>query len=97
MAVTYGVIPWTPDEYPLCVDRVRYIGDGVAAVAAVDEDTALRALKLIEVEYEPLQPSWTPSRRWSTVEDPEEKGRSRRRPTSTSPGRRGGTGTSPRW
>ncbi len=54
MATTYGIIPWTPDEYPLCVDRVRYIGDGVAAVAAVDEDTALRALELIEVEYEEL-------------------------------------------
>lgn len=54
MPTTYGVIPWTPDEYPLCVDRVRYIGDGVAAVAAVDEDTALRALELIDVEYEEL-------------------------------------------
>jgi len=54
MPVTFGVIPWTPDEYPLCVDRVRYIGDGVAAVAAVDEDTAIEALSLIEVEYEPL-------------------------------------------
>jgi 4-hydroxybenzoyl-CoA reductase subunit alpha len=54
MPVTFGVIPWTPDEYPLCVDRVRYIGDGVAAVAAVDEDTALEALALIDVEYEPL-------------------------------------------
>ncbi|MDA0327827.1 MAG: xanthine dehydrogenase family protein molybdopterin-binding subunit [Gemmatimonadetes bacterium] len=54
MPTTYGIIPWTPDEYPLCVDRVRYIGDGVAAVAAVDEDTALRALKLIEVDYEEL-------------------------------------------
>ena len=40
MPVTYCVIPWTRDEYPLCVDRVRYMGDGVAAVAAVDEDTA---------------------------------------------------------
>jgi len=54
MATTYGIIPWTPDEYPLCVDRVRYIGDGVAAVAAVDEDTAIRALDLIRVEYEEL-------------------------------------------
>ncbi len=54
MPVKYGIIPWTPDEYPLCVDRVRYIGDGVAAVAAVDEDTAIRALELIRVEYEPL-------------------------------------------
>ncbi|MCG6987734.1 MAG: xanthine dehydrogenase family protein molybdopterin-binding subunit [Gemmatimonadetes bacterium] len=54
MPVTYGIIPWTPDEYPLALDRVRYIGDGVAAVAAVDEDTAIRALDLIRVEYEEL-------------------------------------------
>lgn len=54
MPSTYGIIPWTPDEYPLAVDRVRYIGDGVAAVAAVDEDTAVRALSLIRVDYEEL-------------------------------------------
>lgn len=54
MPVTFGIIPWTPDEYPLAVDRVRYVGDGVAAVAAVDEDTANRALDLIRVEYEEL-------------------------------------------
>ncbi len=50
----YCVIPWTPDETALCTDKVRYIGDGVAAVAAVDEETAIRALDLIEVEYAPL-------------------------------------------
>ena len=50
----YGIIPWTADEYPLCTNRVRYIGDGVAAVAAVDEDQAIRALELIQVEYEEL-------------------------------------------
>ena len=50
----YGIIPWTADEYPLCTDRVRYIGDGVAAVAAVDEDQAIHALELIQVEYEEL-------------------------------------------
>jgi 4-hydroxybenzoyl-CoA reductase alpha subunit len=54
MPTTYGIIPWTPDESALCVDRVRYIGDGVAAVAAVDEDTANRALDLIRVQYEVL-------------------------------------------
>ena len=54
MPTTYGIIPWTPDEYPLAVDRVRYVGDGVAAVAAVDEDTAIRALDRIRVEYEEL-------------------------------------------
>ncbi|MEX2528135.1 MAG: N-acetylmuramoyl-L-alanine amidase-like domain-containing protein [Gemmatimonadota bacterium] len=55
MPVTFGIIPWTPDEYPLALDRVRYVGDGVAAVAAEDEDTALAALKRIQVEYEPLR------------------------------------------
>ena len=54
MPTRFGIIPWTPDEYPLAVDRVRYVGDGVAAVAAVDEDTALRALELIRVEYQEL-------------------------------------------
>lgn len=54
MPVTFGIIPWTPDEYPLAVDRVRHIGDGVAAVAAVDEDTANQALGLIRVDYEEL-------------------------------------------
>ncbi|MGQ0562968.1 MAG: xanthine dehydrogenase family protein molybdopterin-binding subunit [Gemmatimonadota bacterium] len=60
MPVEYGIIPWTRDEYPLCVDRVRYVGDGVAAVAAVDEDTALKAVDLIKVEYEILPAYLTP-------------------------------------
>ncbi|HUF71013.1 MAG TPA: molybdopterin cofactor-binding domain-containing protein [Longimicrobiales bacterium] len=50
----YCIIPWTRDETALCTDRVRFIGDGVAAVAAVDEDTAIRALDRIHVEYEVL-------------------------------------------
>ena len=54
MPIQYGIIPWTQDEYPLCVDRVRYIGDGVAAVAAIDEDTAIEALSLIGVEYQEI-------------------------------------------
>jgi 4-hydroxybenzoyl-CoA reductase subunit alpha len=56
MAVPYGIIPWTRDEYPLCVDRVRFIGDAVAAVAAADEDTANEAIQRIHVEYELLEP-----------------------------------------
>lgn len=54
MPIKYGVIPWTPDENALAVDRVRFIGDEVAAVAAVDEETAQAALKLIDVDYEVL-------------------------------------------
>ena len=50
----YGIIPWTRDEHALAVDRVRYVGDAVACVAAVDEETASAALELIEVGYEVL-------------------------------------------
>lgn len=51
----YGILPVSQDEYALCNERVRFIGDPVAAVAAVDEDTAFEAMNLIEVEYERLQ------------------------------------------
>jgi 4-hydroxybenzoyl-CoA reductase alpha subunit len=54
MPTPYGIIPWTPDEQALATEKVRYIGDAVAAVAAVDEDTANRAAELIRVEYELL-------------------------------------------
>ena len=42
------------DEEILARDKVRYIGEPIATVAAVDEDTAEEALNLIEVEYKPL-------------------------------------------
>ena len=54
MPTKYGVIPWTPDENALATDLVRFIGDEVAAVAAIDEDTANAAIELIDVEYEVL-------------------------------------------
>jgi len=60
LPVPYGIIPWTRDEYALAVDKVRYIGDAVAAVAAVDEDTALEALDNIRVDYELLEPIFDP-------------------------------------
>jgi len=52
----FCIIPWTPDEHALALDKARYVGDGVAAVAAVDEETAIRACDLIRVEYEVLPP-----------------------------------------
>jgi 4-hydroxybenzoyl-CoA reductase alpha subunit len=55
MPIPFGIIVWTPDENALATDKVRYIGDAVAAVAAVDEDAAQRALELIQVEYEVLE------------------------------------------
>ena len=48
------------DEYPLAMDKVRFMGDPVAAVAAVDEDTAQEALELIRVEYERLPAVFDP-------------------------------------
>jgi 4-hydroxybenzoyl-CoA reductase alpha subunit len=54
MPTAFGIIPWTRDEHALALDRVRYVGDAVAAVAAVDEETANRALAAIRVDYEPL-------------------------------------------
>ncbi len=44
----------------LCWDRVRYIGDRVAAVAAETKEAAEAALQLIEVEYEPLPAVFDP-------------------------------------
>jgi 4-hydroxybenzoyl-CoA reductase subunit alpha len=55
LPVPYGILPVSQDEHALCVGKVRMIGDPVAAVAAVDEDTAFEAMNLIEVEYERLQ------------------------------------------
>ncbi|MDQ3253376.1 MAG: molybdopterin-dependent oxidoreductase, partial [Acidobacteriota bacterium] len=54
LPIPYGILPVSQDEHTLCVDRVRFIGDPVAAVAAIDEDTAFDAMNLIEVEYEKL-------------------------------------------
>src|SRR5881227_1083625 len=55
LPISYGILPVSQDEHALCVDKVRFIGDPVAAVAAIDEDTAFEAMNLIEVEYEKLQ------------------------------------------
>ena len=52
--IPYGILPVSQDEHALCTDKVRFIGDPVAAVAAIDEDAAFDAMNLIEVEYEPL-------------------------------------------
>jgi len=55
--VTYRDAPaalWSPPDAHILDDRVRYIGDEVAVVAAETEEQAADALKLIEVEYEVL-------------------------------------------
>jgi 4-hydroxybenzoyl-CoA reductase alpha subunit len=54
LPIPYGILPVSQDEHALCVNKVRFIGDPVAAVAAIDEDVAFDAMNLIEVEYEAL-------------------------------------------
>src|SRR5262247_928652 len=49
--------PWGAffaDQYILSVGKSRYVGEEVAAVAAIDADTAEEALDLIDIEWEPL-------------------------------------------
>src|SRR5436309_10538623 len=54
LPISYGILPVSQDEHALCLNKVRFIGDPVAAVAAIDEDIAFDAMNLIEVEYERL-------------------------------------------
>lgn len=49
---SFGIV--VQDQPALCADKVRFVGDAVAAVAAVDDETAARALSLIRIEYAPL-------------------------------------------
>ena len=56
-----NILKMAGDDQPiLCKDKVRFIGDPVAAVVAISEEMASHALKKIEVTYEPLEPVLTP-------------------------------------
>ena len=57
LPVPFGILPVSQDEHALCLDKVRFVGDPVAAVAALDEETAEAACRLIEVDYEVLPSS----------------------------------------
>ena len=52
----FGVLPVTKDEHAMAVEKVRHAGDLVACVAAIDEATAREAERLIQVEYELIDP-----------------------------------------
>jgi 4-hydroxybenzoyl-CoA reductase subunit alpha len=54
LPIPFGILPVSQDEHALCVDKVRFIGDPVAAVAATTEEAATAALDLIAVAYESL-------------------------------------------
>src|SRR5712664_53120 len=59
LPIKFGILPVTQDERALEHEKVRYIGDPIAAVAAVDEEIAAAACDAIAVEYEVLAPVMT--------------------------------------
>src|SRR5918992_983474 len=59
--ISYGILPVSHDEHALCRDKVRFVGDPVAAVVARDEVTAERGVRLTDVEYEPLRTYASPA------------------------------------
>src|SRR5450631_2682870 len=58
----FGILPVGHDEHALALDKVRYVGDNVACVAAVSEAIAEQALELIDVEYELLPAYFDPEK-----------------------------------
>ncbi len=55
MPVPFGILPVSQDEHALCLDKVRFVGDPVVAIAAMTEEQAWDACRKVEVEYELLQ------------------------------------------
>jgi 4-hydroxybenzoyl-CoA reductase subunit alpha len=60
LPIPYGILPVSQDEHALCLDRVRFVGDPIAAVAAEDEETAARAVEKIVVDLRPLPHAGSP-------------------------------------
>jgi putative selenate reductase molybdopterin-binding subunit len=58
--IPFCIIPQLANKLPLAIEKVRFIGDEVAAVAAADEDVAEEALDLIAVDYEELPAVFDP-------------------------------------
>jgi 4-hydroxybenzoyl-CoA reductase subunit alpha len=56
----YGILPVGHDEHAMATDKVRYVGDNVACVIAVDEATAEKGLELVDVDYEVLPAYFDP-------------------------------------
>jgi 4-hydroxybenzoyl-CoA reductase alpha subunit len=56
LPIKFGILPVSQDEHTLAIDTVRFVGDPVAAVAALDEETAEEAVRLIKVDYADLPP-----------------------------------------
>jgi len=70
----FGILPVSQDEHALCPDKVRFVGDPVAAVAATTEDAAWQAALAVRVDYEPLPTIATLEEALATPRDAEEDG-----------------------
>lgn len=70
LPLPYGILPISQDEHGLAPDKVRFVGDAIAAVAAEDEQTADRALGLIAVEYDVLPAYMTVDDALAATEEP---------------------------
>ena len=55
LPIPFGILPVSQDEHALALNKVRFVGDPVAAVAATTEEIATEALDLIDVKYERLR------------------------------------------
>jgi len=66
--VPFGILPVSQDEHALCTDKVRFVGDPIAAVVAVDERAAEEAARLVKVTYEPLATIASPEEALATPE-----------------------------
>ncbi|MDP6456726.1 MAG: molybdopterin-dependent oxidoreductase [Candidatus Marinimicrobia bacterium] len=60
MPISFGILPISPDETAMAVDKVRYAGEIVAAVAAETPDIAREAAGLIKVKYDPIRSFLSP-------------------------------------
>jgi 4-hydroxybenzoyl-CoA reductase subunit alpha len=56
LPIRFGILPVSQDERALESEKVRYVGDPIAAVAATDEETAAAALDAVRVRYQVLRP-----------------------------------------
>jgi len=72
--VPFGIMPVSLDEHALAPERVRYVGDPIAAVVAKDEQTAAEALELIEVKFRVLPTISSPQNPEPRIHDYGEQG-----------------------
>ena len=56
LPIPFGILPVSQDEHALALEKVRFVGDPVAAIAATSEEAAAAALGRIAVQYQPLRP-----------------------------------------